>query len=75
MIALTISKKRYMLNSVAGATLRIMSENPIFVKVHFVGSWVAARKLPRSEEGYEASSHRPKIKSKAPPITGGALLR
>jgi len=57
-----------MLKSVAGATLRIMSENPIFVKVHFVGSWVV------SEEGYETSSHRPK-KSKAPPITGGALLR
>lgn len=58
-----------MLNSVAGATLRIMSENPIFVKVLFVGSWLV------SEEGYETSSHRPKIKSKAPPITGGALLR
>jgi uncharacterized protein YpiB (UPF0302 family) len=55
-------KKKYMLNSVAGATLRIMSENPIFVKVHF-------------EEGYEVSSHRPKIKSKAPPVIGGALLR
>jgi hypothetical protein len=51
-----------MLNSVAGATLRIMSENPIFVKVLF-------------EEGYEVSSHRPKIKSKAPPVIGGALLR
>jgi hypothetical protein len=54
--------KKYMLNSVAGATLRIMSENPIFVKVHF-------------EEGYEVSSHRPKTKSKAPPVIGGALLR
>jgi hypothetical protein len=39
--------KKYMLNSVAGATLRIMSENRLFVKVHF-------------EEGYEARSHRPK---------------